>query len=111
MTNFHVGQKVVCVSTHGETKDAISLLSRGTVYTIGSIHEDGPHIGLCLNEVPVIAPFIAYWSGLFRAVAEKRAAMDIIRAIVLDPSKPIPVDPREPKVIPVPEYHPDMGRI
>jgi hypothetical protein len=99
MTNFHVGQKVVCVDVTTPW-DAENLRPQ-RIYTITAIKAEITHRGpLCSVEGVDGHWFVTR----FRPVAEKPTAMDIIRSIVLDPSREIPNDPREPVITPVPEY-------
>lgn len=118
MSNFRVGQKIVCVDDqcHGWTaygskpRGDLHGLKAGEVYTIRAIipeHDTG--LSIVLEEIrrpvtPGVWHLEGYNPSRFRPVAEKPTAMDVIRSIVLDPSKPIPADPREPVITPVPEY-------
>lgn len=113
MTNFRIGQRVVCVDavplihpTNGE--DSWGIV-KGEVYTIRStgFHHVYQEATVWLNEVvrdvAPAWPDYSFAARRFRPIAEKPASMDIIRSIVLDPHKPIPDDPREPKRIKTPE--------
>lgn len=114
MSNFHVGQKVVCVdaSIRHPNSCQYSGLTKGDVYTITHIDPfaagywsdaEGQDLALWLDGAQ------AAWKGVqwpicsdrFRPVAEKPASMDIIRAIVADPSKPL-VPTGEPKRVKTP---------
>ena len=118
MANFRVGQKVVCVYFDGIGGYGDELNPQpGSIYTVRDVAASD-EVYIRLQEIR--NPLRYYrciitgehkdteaWmrANRFRPVAEKPTAMEIIKAIVLDPSKPIPADPREPKLpAPVPEY-------
>lgn len=94
MSEFYVGQRVVCVddSTLGVTFTSDGFrLKRGTVYTVTAIRPFvssivGETIGLQLSEHPIDNGKCGKWrAGRFRPVESK--AMSIFRAIAADPSR------------------------
>lgn len=117
--NFKVGDRVVCVDDAsrpeggGSGPDVCNWIAKGNIYTIRKV---GGRVRMLIwlsgiNRKTEGFSDSGFLAVRFRPVASKPTSMDIIRSIVLDPSKPIPDDPREPVITPVPEYHPDMGRI
>lgn len=105
--NFKPGDRVVCVDASTINNPPDRPLVKGAVYTVRALWT------LTSGECGIIPVGIdpgydftgwAFRASRFRPVAEKPTSMDIIRAIVLDPSKPIEDDPREPVITPVPEY-------
>lgn len=97
MSNFHVGQKVVCID---DTWPASSHMKAGEVYTVEGMYEEF----LILEGICVGSTSRGFFRRRFKPLQKRATSMDIIRSIVLDPAKPIPADPREPVITPVPEY-------
>jgi hypothetical protein len=93
MSNFRVGQKVVCVKLHdGNPKWAVDLRIGG-VYTVSFV-STGFNSGIDLEEYPVTSQPLftlgrwspCYWTGLFRPAVERKTDISIFTAM-LNPSK------------------------
>lgn len=108
MTNFHVGQKVVCIDaaerdeTHPEANviDGMDGLTKGAVYTIRSIQID-PGWGettVCLSEIirGRLSRFrgVEYEAGFsperFRPVVERKTSIAIFHEILNKPRTGVP---------------------
>lgn len=112
MSNFHVGQKVVCVDddAHADWPSNQGYsggleVVRGHIYVV---RWAGPYtktngaeiVGVRLEGIgPRARRDTPFSANRFRPVASKPTSMDIIRSIVLDPSRNIPADPREPAFV------------
>ncbi len=53
MSNFQVGQRVVCINDrfHGHKRNGFALPKQGQVYTIRRLVSRGYGVGLLLNEI------------------------------------------------------------
>ena len=86
MSNFRVGQKVVCLDDEGSDGD----LSRGRVYTITKINGDVLYsaraksfsVGLELLEAHPSQGFHDFAASRFRPVVERKTDISIFKAML-----------------------------
>jgi len=88
MTNFHVGQKVVCVDVSRRQGASQCYLVKGNIYTISFIGElrDG-ETAVCVEEdpnPPVIPGFGDWLASRFRPLVSKstETGMAVLREIL-----------------------------
>lgn len=88
MTNFHVGQKVVCVNA-----DHSQVLVEGRVYTVESVFGQvlptalgKKDTGVSLHEVFPTRSGLGFAASRFRPVVERKTDISIFQAM-LEPKK------------------------
>jgi hypothetical protein len=87
VSNFRVGQKVVCVNDSMSAYGVTSPLKKGSVYTVSDVMFGtswrGPDTGLILVGVPCVAQFVrGYSASRFRPVVERKTDISIFKAML-----------------------------
>lgn len=94
MSNFRVGQKVVCVSDDALESDGVKRLQKGRVYTVRKVQSDYSSPGwLRLGDGPVLwvkeietrgNGDHPYCASRFRPAVERKTDISIFKAMLED---------------------------
>lgn len=87
MSNFRVGQKVVCVDAKPSFSRVPAPFKEGDVLTVSAITTGwsghGLDTGLCFEEVPCVGQcYNGYSARRFRPVVERKTDISIFRAML-----------------------------
>lgn len=90
MSNFRVGQKVVCVDAGVGVSGYVPPIKNGAVYTITKITSGhsgrGPDVGLQFAEVQTMPEFPqGYTHSRFRPVVERKTSIEVFKAMLNKP--------------------------